>query len=409
VTSSTISWELLRRGALRQAGGRAELQLVAAGLAGPLLNCGWTVLRPFELARAYHSLLQCAVWLAAWYTLFTVLCCVLHWLRPRAGREDEDTRHLPLSAAHFYLRRCLELGQAPLLVLALSLPLWFIVLAFVQLPYGQQYVSYTYSWNADWTATSWPLRLLLATLALPGAVLVPLAAGITLSELGPPARQDAWRGMLRSAVLLLAVAGAYILLRHIEYDYFRMAYRQTRGYDWQGFVVPLALLLAGAFAVGLLSRRQRVATLGVAAVLGGALLLGAVLPGREAAAYRALLRSAHLADGRFAAGWALGHLSAPQNVRLLLERTSSNVLIAAAELKEPEYPHFPQDVPEEVLDQAQAHYAGAYKEYELHYAKLPRIPLWFGAAVYPSLLSLLVFGGLLVGNLRRDAPLREDD
>jgi len=396
-----VSWELLSRDSRRLL--RGQLRMILLGLAGPLALCLYTLLRPFDLRQGYHNLQQYAIWLAAWYVAFPELYALLHWARPAAAREGADTRHLPLSQLHFFLKRAAELCLVPLCCAALTLPLWLAVLLYTGVPYGEQWSNPSWSFTlGDELYTLWPARVAMVALVLAGATLLPLALALVIDE-------TVFFMPARAALLLGATAGMYFAVRRLEYTYFRMCYRQTRGYDVLSFLAPIALWLLFVLAVGLLTPRWRLA-LGIASFAAVALfftwphLRPEPFPLSPTPPY-----ALEFHDARMALSYCAGHLSPVKNVRLAFDSLDSNVLLAPhGTPREPQYPDSSEyggdDAKYQVAYQA---YQRAEDAYQQAYSALPRIAMWVGAGLYPLLLPLLAFAGLTLGFARRRDPPRE--
>ncbi len=427
-----LNWELLRRVAARVLAARGQGFFTAAGLLIPLALTLLTILRPFNPRHMSRDLEQLAIWLAAFYVVFTAAYVLAQWLVPQlaaspAGRraaaaaEQAGELPLPVSSLQLFLHRALELGLLPLRCFLLSLPLWLAACLYIQLPYGEQWVmeEINYPWYGDPRRALWLAKLAWLCLCFLSAVLLPLAWALLLQE---TLRSRA----LRCVLLVLPAAGVYAVQHFFEY-HLRAPYSQTRGYDPLSFLAPVVLLLAGALVLGLLRPGARIALLVAALLLySGLALLPALLD-----------RPLHYAGRRFdapnAARFLLLHLSPPRNVRLILHSWTSNVVLQEAALKqEPQPPGemlqplyeqsealFSQGVPEDdprqlalqrQIEQAGLEYDRLYQEYwkeledyEAVYMKFPRMPMLFGAGAMPLLLPLLLIGGLALGCARRPA------
>jgi hypothetical protein len=381
---AAISWELLGRSAQRTLARRGERLWLGLGLLGPLAICTWTILKPFNLLQAYHNLQQCAIWLAGWYTALPILYACSVWLRPQPAGE-EDLRHLPLSARHFLLARAAELTLTPLRCAALTLPLWFIVLAYVRVPYTQQRVMEEWVWWGDVVTVHWGVRLAWVTVALLGAILLPAATALLIHETVRP--------MFARLALLLGPALLVYALTRFTPEQLRVPYSTVRALYAPAFWGVALILLGGVLLAGWLRPRTRLALAAMLAILAVAAFAaprfgGAV--GRDIQRTAGLtLRTVHLADL-----WTLQHLSAPRNVRLLFDRSTSAVLLKWRDLPpEPAYPQmdgYDWDAPElqAYRKQMEARHAA--------YARLPRVPMWVGAGLWPLLVALAGWGGLLL-------------
>jgi hypothetical protein len=396
-----FNWEVIRRSARRLLAQRFERGATVIGLLGPLLICGWTVARPFDLRQSYHHLLQCLIWLTAWYVLFSLLYVVLVWLRPRRHREGEDLAHLPLPATHLLLQRALELGLVPVRCLLLTLPLFLIVLAYIGVPYGEQWSAREWSWSTgDEVQLLWLARVGWASANLVTATLLPLGIALAIGE--------TVRNMFARLMLLIFPAlGLYALLRFYD-EHFRLPYRSTVAYDAGWFLLlPATVLMLLTFG-GLLRPRQRI-TAALAIVLIAGLAYGipridhpATQVMRSSITTRQALRSVH-----YSAVWLAGSVSPTRNVRLLMDRLHSNVLLQSGSLPpEPQYPAY-EDYNSNEANETAAHeraiveYQVQMKAYEQAYANQPRIPIWFGAGLLPLLIPLLLLSGLMLGAHRR--------
>jgi hypothetical protein len=390
-----ISWEVLRRSARRMLAQRFERGATAVGVVGPLLICGWTVARPFDLRQSYHHLVQCLIWLAAWYTLFAMFYIVLTWMRPRRHREGEDLAHLPLPATHFLVQRAIELGLVPLRCLALSLPLWFIVIAYIGIPYGEQWVDSAWTWAGAEVPLLWVARIGWSTANLLAATLLPLGVALLISE---TVRSAATRILL----LVLPAAGLYLLVRFYE-EHFRMPYRATVGYPAGWFLLVPLLLLCALTAGQLISVRVRLALLTVAGMLA---VSGAFLLHTDNLNYRNRVYKADpmLRCFKYSAVWLAGQMDPPHNVRLLMDSLQSNVLLVNGPV--PTAPDYAAMFPDANYDEAgykKQHddYQEQYELYEKRVAAMPRIAMWFGAGLMPLLVPLLSFAGLMLGARKR--------
>lgn len=394
----TISWEVLRRSADRMLAQRFERGATVVGIVGPLLICGWTVARPFDLRQSYHHLVQCLIWLAAWYTLFALIYVVLTWLRPRQHREGEDLAHLPLPAAHFLVQRAMELGLVPLRCLLLSLPLWIIVLAYIGIPYGEQWVASEWTWAGAEVPLLWIARIGWSTMNLFAATLIPIGVGLLINE-------NVRSAVPRILLLILPPAGLYVLI-HFYPEHFRMPYRTNIGYSagWFLLVIPLSILVLILLG-DLVSRRLRFAI----AFLTGLLMLASVflprLGSKDHAPNYAMYPA--LRCMLYSSIWLAGHMDPPHNVRLLMDSLQSNVLLVNGPLPvEPDLSNIYYE--DEGYPPGEAEYAAKYDEYQKQYeayvkrvASLPRIAMWFGAGLMPVLIPLLIFAGLMLGARRR--------
>ncbi|MCC7479072.1 hypothetical protein IT575_11520 [bacterium] len=422
-----LNWELLRRVAARELArpGAAFFTWLGLGLALGLTL--WTLLRPFNPRRMEHNLEQLAVWLSAELVLLCVAWALTQWLA--GGRDtaaqDRDNRSaagglpLPLPPLQLFLHRSMGLALLPLRSLLLILPLWLAVCLYIQLPYGQSWVSedISYAWYGPPREALWLGRLVWLGLNLVSAALLPLAWALLLQE---SLRSRA----LRAVLLLLPGVGIYCAQHFFDY-HLRAPYQQTRGYEPLSFLAPLALLLCGAFCIGLLRPSLRLAALALAALLFSGLALWPALRDDY------LLLGGRRMDAPLAARYLLLHLSPPGNARLLLRSMTSNVVLqdvrllrAPAEPQDSAYPlrdeldallangAEPEDPRVLELQQrisaAQEQLSADYdaywqqmESYEAQYEKLPRLPLLFGAGVLPLLLPLLLGGGLALGAVRR--------
>jgi hypothetical protein len=334
---------------------------------------------------------------------------VIHWLRPRSAADDDlEARHLPLSGAHFFLKRCGEQALTPLLVLCLSLPFWAAVLLYIQLPYGHSLLRANGDHNPLNPYNSWLLQTFWTTLSFAGAVLLPLAAGFTLTELGAPQCSSALAGMARSAVLLLTMGGTYWTVKHIDDEFLMGSYYQSVGVKWEHLVLPVVLLLVFAFAAGLLKRRLRGAAFAcfVAVVATG--ILVPQMPDNTGVATRRFIADHKLIEIKYAGGYALGHLSPTNNVRLLSEKMDYHIVLGWNGPPSPEYPDY-EYMLEADYQRAVSEYEEQYRVYHQGFLAARRIRLPVGATLYPLVLSLLVTGGLFTGFLVRPQPMREED
>lgn len=404
-----VSWELLRVDARRTLAAQGVWLCLA--LAVPLGLCAYTILRPFDLRGAYHQLVQLAIWLAAWYTLLPLLYAVAAWLRPPRREADADLRHLPLSDLHFLLRRWIEIGLLPLTGLLLSLPAWLITLAYVDLPYGQQWAAQEWLWSSEgWFTNLWALRILWVSLSLAGGMLLSLGVVCWLDDSLP-------LGLLRIPVLLGLLAASYLACARLAAGYglwtgaygpLIMCYRQTRGYSLVAFLLPPLLLMLLLLLSGLLARGWRIGIMLLAGLGAGVVLLMPLLPYGDLLPLRERIDTRWGRDLRQGVAWSLGHVSAPKGVRLLFDSFRSNVLLAEGEAPlEPAWPDMEPDPnlsPEANArrgDAAYAQYQADMRTYEARVAKLPRLALWVGAGLWPGLSGLLTLAGLALGHARR--------
>jgi hypothetical protein len=108
--------------------------LIAAA-AGPLLLSLVALLRTWSPLRAADQLLQAALYFAAWNTLFALVYLCLGWFRPRVDPKEAEQRHLPLSAAHFALRRLLHSSSVPLAGGLFTVLCWGALVLYYDEPY----------------------------------------------------------------------------------------------------------------------------------------------------------------------------------------------------------------------------------------------------------------------------------
>lgn len=356
---ATYAWELLWRHAalqLRRQGG-----WLVFGVAGLLVIALARVLRPFDLRNGLDAVQHTAVLFAAWYVGFALLHILNVWLAHRPGEQPQIDAHLPLPAGQFFLHRAMEQSVVPLLASLLTLPLFWVVLTYIGLPYGEdpsvEHWRVLGNWD-DWVSSTepWGLRAMFLILILAACTLLPLALGAVL--------QEAVEWVPGRCVLLLGIpTGAFFLIRMVGDDCTRGAYRQTRGVSPWPFLAVFIAMLAVPFLVGLLGRRGRLILLALAAVA----VLGAVaLPMVKHAIpvpRTTATRAAYL-DTKYALGYFLGHLSPKEDIDLVLHSYSSNVL-------------------------TDNHRRGDM---------IPQhVALWVGAGVYPLGLPLLAFALLWLG------------
>jgi hypothetical protein len=412
-----VAFELLRVDARRCLS--AQPGWLLAGVAGPLALCLHTILRPFDLRASYGHLVQCAIWLAGWYTAFTIFYTVAGWLRPLRPEAEAELRHLPLGPLHFLLRRWIELGLLPLVTLVLSLPFWLAVLAYSGVPYGQQWAAEEWLWNTGGTFLNlWSARVIWATLAMVGGLLLPLGFVLWLDATLRPA-------LLRIPALLgLAIGGYFGVARlaagygqwSADYGPLIMCYRQTRGYHTTAFLLAPGALLLLALLSGLLPRGLRIGLALLAGLGAAVLLLLPLLPRGDLLPLREALDTPCLRDLRQGVAFSLGHLSAPKNVRLIFGSLRSNVLLTpGASVIEPAYPYMESDPKlseaenSQRWEKAYSAYQAAMGSYARQISALPRLPLWFGAGLWPLLLGLLAPLGILLRHALQRQPLRDAD
>jgi len=373
VVRTGISWELIGW-RIRYTLARQQTALLL-GLVGPTLIIGWTIFMPLNLLTVQESLRHALYLLAAWYILFTEVYVLIVWLRPRQQRDEEQLEHLPLSATQFFIHRFIDVALIPIAVAILSLPLFLVLLVYVGVPYTMRHeLSYTLrvddtgSGYITWARlpTPWGWRMFFVGLNLISATFLPLMLAMLLERL------ISWTPA-RAIMLLGLTAATYFVIKRAVYEYFYVCYRQTRGYNPVPFVLVFLLLLLIPFLISWLTPRGRIA-LGVAlAVLIGALALLPYLqhglPGQRTTA---TIRDA-LGDTRYALGYYICHFSPKENISLLLYSYTSSVLI------------------------------DNHRKGDL----IPRrVSVWVGAGLYPPLICVLAFTGMLAGTtLRRRQPL----
>lgn len=434
---AAVNWELLRTDSLRLL--RSQPGWLAAGLTGPLSITLYTLLRPWSPLRAERDLLQAALFFAAWNVLFALAYAVSAWLRPRHDSAERELLHLPLSCTHFALRRLLQAGALPLAAALLALPLWGMLLLYSGTPYGVDADQTRWTW-LSWqeTGNPWLLRMAWVAGSILSAALLPAALVLWLDELIP----NRW---LRCILLLVLPAALYLLIRMLTGEWdpnyggywvkhgpLLMNYRQTRGVGPLPYLALLGCVLLGPLLIGWLRPAWRRLLLSLPVLLIAAFFLRAALPETLQHPLRPASSVLFNRDTRYAAALFTGHLSPPQNIRLLWHSYPSNVLFTGAEpLIEPDYPnlieppypraedyadtdeyHAAQKSHESLLTQARLARDEAYAEYQVHlreyeaaYAAAPRLPLWVCAGLYPLLLPLWAAGGLLCGiRLRGEAP-----
>lgn len=421
-----LNWELLRRVARRILSARGQAFFTASGLLVPLGLTLITILRPFNPRQMSRDLEQLAIWLAAFYVLFTALYVLAQWLAPQlsaspgARREKQAAEErgelpLPVSGLQLFIHRAMELGLVPLRVLLLGLPLWLAACLYIQLPYGEQWLAeeINYPWYGDPRRALWIAKLCWLGLSFIAAMLLPLAWALLLQE---SLRSRA----LRCVLLVLPAIGVYAVQRFFE-EHLRAPYQQTRGYDPFSFLAPIVLLVAGALVIGLLRPRLRVALLVLAGLLYSGLALAPTfsdLPLRYAG---------RRCDAPNSARYLLLHLSPPRNARLILHSWTSNVVVQDVKLlREPEYPQSSTQPLYDQMEQLNSQGLGeadpqvqelqrqaalldaaynleldaywkAQESYEQQFMTLPRLPMLVGAGALPLLLPLLLIGGLALG------------
>lgn len=367
------SWELLGRRAVRTLERQGGWLLF--GFLGAALIASYLMFQPLQLDRGVVEARKAAMFLAAWLLAFSELYLLAAWLGPRAQAEERDLAHTPLPAGQFFLHRLLDLGAVPLANLLLCLPLYWIVLVYVGLPYGEgagvrDWWRYMY-WEEQTAGdhNPWGVRVALVFVNLCCAVLLPLACAMLLDL------ALRW-APLRAIALPAVTLGSYFLIRQpqVRYDLFRFAYKQSRGFEAWPFILIFALMVLLPFVVARLSARGRV---WLCAAFAAVVLLATVLvfaqgklPGKHTTAR---LREA-LGDGRYALAYFYGHLSPAENIDLLFNNYPTNVLLSD------QYAH--NLIPR-------------------------RVALWIGAGLYPPLLCVLALGGMWLGAATR--PRRAGD
>jgi hypothetical protein len=436
---SAVNWELLRTEArlavTRQPG------WLAAGLAGPLAITLYTLLRPWTPVRAERDLMQAALFLAAWNTLFALLCICAAWLRLRQDTAEREQLHLPLSTVHFALRRLVHACAVPVTAALLSLPLWGVLLLFYGKPYGTEGAEQAWSWGlSQEVANPWWPRMAWIAVCLLTATLMPSALALLLDLLAPSR-------YLRGALLVGIPVGMYFAVRlAVGWDYnaggwggdygpLVMNYRQTRGVSPWPYAVLLALCLVLPVAIGWLRPTWRWLLLSLPVLLLVAFTLRRALPESLRAPLRPVSSALFGRDTRYAAALFVGHLSPPKNVRFILYAYTSNVLFGGrAAPQKPEYPEHEMDIlmpndpfwgnpnpPQadqirfnKIRDDEQKRWDARYAQYEKDlatyeaaYARLPRVAMWVTAGLYPLLLPLWAIAGLLLGIRLRGEPARE--
>ena len=177
------NWEMLRyeaRLALTQ-----QVTALAIGVAAPLLIALYTIFRPWSPLHAMDNLLEAALLLAGWGTLFGILHLCTGWLRPRQQEREAEQRHLPLTSIHFFVRRLLHSSGVLLCSATFSLLCWAALLIY----YGRPYLANT-DWEENWAYGPrgeadmhwWPMMLCIAAVIL-GSTLLPVALGVWLEAL----------------------------------------------------------------------------------------------------------------------------------------------------------------------------------------------------------------------------------
>lgn len=358
-TRATYAWELLWRHSALQV--RRQGGWLAVGIIGPLVITLAMLLRPFDLRSGLDIVQRTAVLFAAWYVGFALLHILNVWLAHRPGEQQHVEAHLPLPAGQFFLHRAVEQSVLPLLTGVLTLPLFWVVLTYIGLPYGEDPGVRQWRIIGDWedwasSTEPWGLRAMFLILILAACTLLPLALGAVL--------QEAVEWVPGRCVLLLAVpTGAFFLIRIVGEDCCRGAYRQTRGISPWPFLAVFIALLVVPFLIGVLSRRGRMILLIAAAIIALSLLALPMVKHQLPGVRTAAMRVAYL-DAKYALGYFLGHLSPKENIDLVLHSYSSNVLTNNRR----------------VGDMIPQHVA-----------------LWVGAGVYPLGLPLLAFALLWLG------------
>jgi hypothetical protein len=433
---------------------RQEVRLVlsrqpgwlAVGLAGHLLIALYTLFRPWLALRAQNNLLQAALFFAAWNMLYGVIYVCAAWLRPKQEETEREQLHLPLSSAHFALRRLVQTSAVPLAAALLALPLFGVLLLYYQVPFGAEaaVVSWDLARNGH-DANPWWGRMLWIGLSILSAALMPPALAAWLDAFTPSR-------YLRCILMLGVPAGMYYATRLAYgwdyatgavwgWDYYYgplvMNYRQTRGVSPWPYLALLTVVILLPVAIGWLRPVWRWALLLLPVCLLSAFMLRKALPEEIRQVFRPYSTALFGRDTRYAAALFVGHLSTPKDMRMLMWTYPSNVLIGTPHpVYEPAYPAYPDELsvsaPSEsdfpntaayhaalerhnqeqaaaqaTYEQAEKDYRAALEQYEAANRRMPRLPLWVTAGLYPLFFPLWAIAGLVLGIKARGEPARD--
>lgn len=364
-----FSWEVLVKHTRAQLG--RQQGWIVAGLTGPVLVTAYAIISPFEIRAAFFDFRRAALLLAAWYVLFAGYYVLWHWLRPHSARKNDEMTHTPLPAVQFMLHRSSDLCALPLLAALLSFPLYGAMLLYFGDPYNSgSSATWAYGWfHGYWyakTLNPWAWRVFFIGLNIAAATLLPLSIGVLLQE------TTSWKPG-RIGLFCAIPAALYYVVERGETMYFRMCYRQTRGYEPWAYIIVFAIIVLMPLLLGWLkpNGRRLLAVALMVTIVAFSLLLLLTQPYSNEADWLASLRDI-FGDFRFTLAYFIGHLRLDLNIDLLLTRYQSNVL----------------------LDDCMAGNG------------IPqRVSMWVGAGIYPVLLAVQSF--LLLGLgvvLRRRHP-----
>lgn len=354
-----FNFEVLRNHVRRRLGGQPVWLI--AGLAVPLLWAACAIASGYEIRQGFVFVMRNAKYLTLWNAGFTwlyVTTCWLGWISQPAGQEEEE---LPLTGYQRRLHHLVDLGLLPLLCALAACIVFAVLLVFTGEPFAHGNYEVSMFWSEGGILNPWSWRMVLvAGVILSGSTLV-LAAGLLIDRLCP------WKP-LTIALLPAAAVLAHFAIRRTEWDFFRFTYRQTSGYSVWLFAAVLALMLILLVLAAYAPRWLRWTAGGVVVIIIAALAVIALAqtPGGHDSELEGV---AHvLGDLRFVTAWFAGHLHPLLNISVIMESFPSTVVI-----KNP---------------------AGI--------ADAPwRIPLWFGAGVYPLALCLVTGVLYVAGGCRR--------